>query len=257
MEKKIINFKASGQSLQRVGGIVTAASDTVNYFEAHFELDEGWLEFAAVRAIWSNGIKNVPSVLNHGACKIPSDVLADVSKLKVNLVGSVSENGVLTDRLTTFLCPAFGVTVKVPVDGTDPEEIPASQIEQFVEVVKEDADRAERSATASAQSASASQGYASDSAQSAQNASTSEDNAKVSELNAEAYKNQAQASAESAFNSADEAEEWADKAEQSAEDAGYMEFHIDEYGHLIYERTSNVDHIDFSISNGHLIMEVA
>ena len=47
------------------------------------------------------------------------------------------------------------------------------------------------------------------------------------------------------------------QAEQSAEDAGYMEFHIDEYGHLIYERTSNVDHIDFSISNGHLIMEVA
>ena len=47
---------------------------------------------------------------------------------------------------------------------------------------------------------------------------------------------------------------WADKAEQSAGQAGYMFFHIDEHGHLIYERTSNVD-VDFVLANGHLYVE--
>lgn len=153
MEKRIINFKASGQSLQRKGGIVTAASDTVNYFEAHFDLDENWQSLASVRALWSNGTKTVSAVLIDGVCKIPADVLTDVSKLKVNLVGSTSENEVLTDRLTTFPCPAFGVTVKVPVDGSDPQPITPSEFEQFVEAVKADADRAEESATASEESA--------------------------------------------------------------------------------------------------------
>ncbi len=47
---------------------------------------------------------------------------------------------------------------------------------------------------------------------------------------------------------------WADKAEQSAGQAGYMFFYIDEHGHLIYERTSNVD-VDFILENGHLYVE--
>lgn len=74
---------------------------------------------------------------------------------------------------------------------------------------------------------------------------------------AETAKEGARGYAESASASADEAEEWADKAEQSAEDAGYMEFHIDDNGHLILERTSNVDQVDFELVNGHLILEVA
>ena len=47
---------------------------------------------------------------------------------------------------------------------------------------------------------------------------------------------------------------WADKAEQAAGQAGYMFFYIDEHGHLIYERTSNVD-VDFVLENGHLYVE--
>ena len=69
--------------------------------------------------------------------------------------------------------------------------------------------------------------------------------------------NRAEAGAESAEASASEASASADRAEQVASDAGYMEFHIDDNGHLIYERTSNVDQIDFELVNGHLILEVA
>jgi hypothetical protein len=57
--------------------------------------------------------------------------------------------------------------------------------------------------------------------------------------------------------SAQSASESAERAEQVASDVGYMEFHRDDNGHLIYERTSNVDQIDFELVNGHLIMEVA
>ena len=67
----------------------------------------------------------------------------------------------------------------------------------------------------------------------------------------------AEAGATASEASALEASASADKAEQAASDAGYMEFHIDDNGHLIYERTSNVDQIDFELVNGHLILEVA
>lgn len=127
MERKIINFKASGQSLQRISGIVTAASDTVRYFEARFVLDESWEDFDSVRAIWVNGDTSSVRVLNHGVCEIPSEVLTEKNKLKVNLVGSTSEGGALVDRLTTFQCPVFGVTAKVPIDSPNPPDIPASQ----------------------------------------------------------------------------------------------------------------------------------
>ena len=54
--------------------------------------------------------------------------------------------------------------------------------------------------------------------------------------------------------SAADAERDADRAEQAANNAGYMEFVIDEDGHLIYTRTDAVD-VDFELVNGHLIMQ--
>ena len=53
---------------------------------------------------------------------------------------------------------------------------------------------------------------------------------------------------------ADRAEQEADRAEQAAANAGYMFFHINEAGHLIYERTPNTQ-VDFYLSNGHLFVE--
>lgn len=65
-----------------------------------------------------------------------------------------------------------------------------------------------------------------------------------------------EAAAEAAESAAEEAESSADRAEQAAKDAGYMYFHIDERGHLIYNRTSNVL-VDFYILDGHLFVRGA
>ena len=257
MEKQILNFTVNEQILVCENPI-KISTNKVNYIQAHFDLGENWDGFDSVRAVWFNDFNCISTVLDSlGNCVVPFEVMKRKGNVKVNLVGSISEDDVLTDRLTSYPVVAVIVDCTAQITGANTSPITPSEFEQFAQRVHTDADRAEQGATDSAQSASDAQGYAESASTSASNASESEDNAKVSELNAEAYKNQAQISAQNASNSADEAEEWADKAEQSAEDAGYMEFHIDEYGHLIYERTSNVDHIDFSISNGHLIMEVA
>lgn len=62
---------------------------------------------------------------------------------------------------------------------------------------------------------------------------------------------EAEQSAAEAAQSASDAAISADRAEQAAANAGWMEFHIDENGHLIYERTDTVD-IDFYLYDGHL-----
>ena len=62
--------------------------------------------------------------------------------------------------------------------------------------------------------------------------------------------------ADRAYSEADRATDEANRAEQAAGQSGYMFFHIDENGHLIYERTDNVD-VDFYLLNGHLYVRVA
>ena len=44
-----------------------------------------------------------------------------------------------------------------------------------------------------------------------------------------------------------------DRAEQIASNLGYIGMYIDENGHLIYVRTSNVENIDFELVDGRLI----
>ena len=57
-----------------------------------------------------------------------------------------------------------------------------------------------------------------------------------------------------AQSSANQAAISAERAEQAANNAGYIDAEIDENGHLIYRKTDAVD-VDFSLANGHLIME--
>lgn len=52
---------------------------------------------------------------------------------------------------------------------------------------------------------------------------------------------------------ANQAELWRDRAEQAAQEKGYMDFFISDQGHLIYERTDNIDNIDFELDEGRLI----
>ena len=211
MDRQIIEFSANEQQLVKTGGLDHYAGNVVRYIEAHFDLGANWTGYDSVRAIWRNkrDATKVSTVLNsEGVCIVPFEVLTLRGDVCMNLVGSIVENDVLVDRLTTYPICALTVDVPAMVDGSDPASITPSEYEQFVASVRNDADRAE-------------------------------------------------AGAESAEASAQSASDSADRAEQVASDAGYMEFHIDDNGHLIYERTSNVDQIDFELVNGHLILEVA
>lgn len=259
MDKQIITFTANEQHLHKTGGLDIFATKTVSYIEAHFDLGQNWSGYDSIEAVWWNDyVRPVRTVLDtEGICVVPTEVLLRKGAVYVNLVGVISSGNVLTDRLTTR--PITALTNKFNAqlgEGTTTPLTP-SEYEQFVATVKADADRAEDAKD----SARVYAGNALSSAQNAlvseTNASTSETNAHTSEVNAKASEVNAKASEDNASASATEAEEWADKAEQSAEDAGYMEFHIDDNGHLIYEHTSNVDQIDFSLVNGHLILEVA
>lgn len=266
MDKQVISFKASEQALTRVGGECRYSSNKVSYIEAHFDLGDNWTGFDSVRAIWfTDFVRGISTVLDsEGICIVPTEVLTRDAKVYVNLVGSIAVDDVLTDRLTSYPIVGLVVDANARVSGDNASSITPSEYEQFVANVSADADRAEdakedargfasdasASATSASESATASASSASSSSASATEASGYADNA-------EASANSASASASDASASASEAEEWAGKAEQSASDAGYMEFYIDDNGHLIFERTSNVDQVDFSLVNGHLVLEVA
>ena len=259
MDKQIITFSANEQTLRKTGGLDIFATKTVSYIEAHFDLGDNWDGYDSIEAVWWNDrTRPIRTVLDtEGICIVPPEVLTKKGEVYVNLVGVISSGNTLTDRLTTH--PITALTNKFNAqlgEGTTTPLTP-SEYEQFVASVKADADRAEDAKDSA-------RGYAGNALSSAQNAlvsetnaSTSETNAHTSEVNAKASEDNAKISELSASASAESAEEWADKAEQSASDAGYMEFHIDDNGHLIYEHTNNVDDIDFELVNGHLILEVA
>lgn len=132
-----INFKVSGQSLVKTGGLSTYASDTVEYIQAEFTLSDEWKEYDSVRAIWQNeDIVAPPSVLDsEGKCLVPFEVLAERGRVTVNLVGSSTNGTIVTKRITSYIVTAFMVTVKVNIDGSDPQIITPSQFEQFVNIV--------------------------------------------------------------------------------------------------------------------------
>ena len=232
-----IYFKVSGQSLMKTGGLSTYASDTVEYIQAEFTLSDEWKEYDSVRAIWQNGdIVAPPSVLDsEGKCLVPFEVLTERGRVTVNLVGSSANGIILAKRITSYIVTAFMVTVKVNIDGSDPQTITPSQFEQFVEAVKDNADRAEagageakdeadraeseaESALASAQAAESSATRASNYVADARGyAKSASDSADASASSATASANSASASAGSAADSANSASASATSAREAEE----------------------------------------
>ncbi len=132
-ETATLKFKASGQTLTTQLETPVYASRTISYLYAEFELDSSWTGFDSVRAIWQSKHAQVTSLLDgNGKCIVPSEVLATVSPVTVNLVGSVEENGVLTERLTTFPVLALVVHTQALIFGTETPEVTASLYEQFI-----------------------------------------------------------------------------------------------------------------------------
>lgn len=138
MNAQILTFSANEQTLIKTGGIDDFASNTVRYAKATFTLGTNWTGFDSVRAVWKTACYTISTVLdaNH-SCDVPPEVLSYKAKVYVNLVGSISENGVLTDRLTTFPVLAMHIKSNAPVEGTETAPVTASQFEQFVDSVRD------------------------------------------------------------------------------------------------------------------------
>lgn len=193
MEQSIITFQADEQELVKTGGVDKFASSTVAYVEAQFTLGTNWTGFDSVRAMWRFGSDVMSTVLDHeGKCQVPHELLEKRGELKVNLVGSIVEDEVISDRLTTYPIVALIIT-KVAMVTSDEVEVSPSQFEQFVAIVKDDADRAED---------------ARDDAESAESsASQSAEDADIARINAESAQN----SAEIAQGKAEDAQEEAER----------------------------------------------
>lgn len=140
MEKQIITFSANEQVLTRTDGESRYSSNKVSYIEARFDLGTNWSGFDSVRAVWSSDFaRGIVTVLDaDGTCIVPSEVLVRKCKVNVNLVGSIVENDVLTDRLTSYPVTAFVVDANARVDGTETAEVTPSQFEQFVDIVRDE-----------------------------------------------------------------------------------------------------------------------
>ncbi len=137
MNKVTLEFTVEGQNLTNVteGGLF--ASNTVDYVDAVFALGEGWTGFDAVRAVWFTDSASIATVLDfNGHCVVPHEVLARKSKVRVNLVGSITEDDELTDRLTTYPVVALTVNANARITGDNEEAITPSQFEQYVYAVQ-------------------------------------------------------------------------------------------------------------------------
>lgn len=140
MNKQIISFTANEQELVRNGGECHYSSNKVSYIEAVFDLGTNWDSFDSVRAIWfTDFVNGIATVLDpDGACIVPSEVLKRKCKVNVNLVGSIVENDVLTDRLTSYPITALVVDANAKVEGTETAEITPSQFDQYVSIVRDE-----------------------------------------------------------------------------------------------------------------------
>lgn len=139
MNKQIITFDANEQSLIKTGGVDKYSSNKVSYIEAHFNLGENWSGFDSVRAVWFTWHECISTVLDtEGICIVPYEVLKRTEKVMVNLVGSISEDDVLTDRLTTYPVLALTVDANAKVCGSNTQPITPSEFEQFVQIVRDE-----------------------------------------------------------------------------------------------------------------------
>lgn len=138
MDRQIIVFRADDQALVKLTGADRFASNIVSYIDAEFDLGENWSGFDAVRAVWSSATDTISMVLDdEGKCEVPAEILRYPSRVLVNLVGSVSVNGELQDRLTTYPVLAFTIDKDAILAGNETPNVTPSQFEQFLGYAKE------------------------------------------------------------------------------------------------------------------------
>ena len=135
MDRQILNFTANEQILV-CDNPIKISTNKVNYIEARFDLGTNWSGYDSVRAVWFNDFQCISTVLDsQGVTFVPFEVMKRRGNVKVNLVGSISENDVLTDRLTSYPVVAVIVDCIAQITGAETNPITPSQFEQFVTAV--------------------------------------------------------------------------------------------------------------------------
>lgn len=141
MEKQILNFTVNEQILVCENPI-KISTNKISYIEAHFELGQNWSGFDVVRAIWWNDFNSIDTELDsQGICKVPTEVMKRKGNIKVNLVGSITVDDVITDRLTSY--PVIGVVVDCnsQISGSNARDVTPSQFDQYVAIVHEEVEK--------------------------------------------------------------------------------------------------------------------
>ena len=151
------------------------------------------------------------------------DDLAKTVTYKTSVQRSLTEQTEIPDPLESWYDTMIVYIDQLKVDSD-------ARLVEAVENASQSATSATESATSAAESEATATAKATQAAQSASDAA---------------------GSATAAAQSAADADMNADRAEQAAANSGYMYFHIDSSGDLIYHRTSNVD-VTFYLADGDL-----
>ena len=138
MDRQILNITANEQILS-VSNPIHISTNKVSYIEARFDLGTNWSGYDSVRAVWFNDFQCISTVLDaNGKCLVPFEVMKRKGNIKVNLVGSISEDDVLTYRLTSYPIVAVVVDCVAQITGSETSPITPSQFEQFVDNVHDE-----------------------------------------------------------------------------------------------------------------------
>ena len=232
MNKVTLNFAVEGQSLS-LTRVLDLAQGPVSYIEAIFSLGDDWTEFDHIRAIWKAGGDAIAVSLTNGYCLVPHELLVNIGNVKVNLVGCSFENEELVERLTTEQKVAIMVRRPALLTGEEEATVTPTIFEAFVAEVEADAAQASEDAESARQSREGIEQYWEETKTNAENAARD---------------------ATSASESAQSALADANRAEQAATQAGWMEFHINDDGHLLYEHVGQLS-VTFEIEDGHLYLK--
>ena len=246
-----LNFVISNQVIRRTDDFYVVA-DSHDYLRAHFDFASSEWDGVEKTALFSrSGGQAYEMLIVDGECDVPHEVLAGAGLVTVSVFGG----SLITVNTATIEVAKSGY-IEDAEHSTDPtpgiyEQIldHVSNLEDIAEQVGDAFEAAERAETA-AGNAQTAQTAAETAAQSAGTHDTSAgayaQAAQTAAAQAEGYRDQAGVYANSAHQDAE-------RAEQAAGVAGYMFVEIVD-GHLIYERTDQVD-VDFELDGGHLYME--
>ena len=205
--------------------VVVASSDTVDIPDIYFA--SGKDVYAWIYLTPETGVGYTVYMV-----KIPVKVRPKVSEYEPT---PVQQNAI--DQAIGALNEAVAQTGQDVID-TNAAKIAAETAQGLAEAAQSAAERAQGTAE-----------------QAESNASTSARNAAGSASDASDSATAAQTAQGLAENARDAAAVSANRAEQAANKAGYMDFEINDNGHLIYTRTDAVD-VNFILDDGHLYMEV-